>query len=602
MAEKKNTTTIVLAVILIVAVAGGLTYTLMSGDAPDPEGVPVPPVTGDPTLPVPEPTDVAPVEREAVEPADNPPLTLTALQYLPDGAQIAVGIPPITSLLANVAPFVQDLFEQDLDVEKELGLIARDMARDLGVEESDDLAAVVTAVGFDASQGAALFFDIEEMVEEAFEMLEMATEMGADIAPPDPAAGSMVLVLPVTDGEKAEASLKALASDMLAGVPTSEESVGDITITVYEDIGAYFVTDTVLALGNDVGLLQQAAVRENMPAQLRYGSAACPPEDVHEAVMLVFGDRILPMLEKATGLLAALQPEMLLLFQDQLDQLAAMYEDGADDPVIATLSVREDAIEIVSKIDTEVYPTLLEGAGMAQPLRWAQLLPENTLTFLSLGLTPEGKERLKTMALDSIPEEMRTSPSFSQAIGIGENVVDILGQEITLAMTGLDPIDFPTIMLMVDFDNALSAQILLPLIPQMPHDEPYRDTQIRAVAFPSPIQVYFAMITNGLVLSNSDEAIRGIIDLVRDEETSGFFASLEPPIAPETPIYHAFMIKPELYMDIVAPLAALSGQNLPSEADTVFETLSMMFEDVRFMSLLEDSWMVTRLSVNRVTQ
>ncbi len=609
MAEQKNTRTIVLALILVIALMGVLAYTFLMGDAPAPEDVPAPVVTGDPTLAVPDPPDAEPdatlpatPDVAAPAPADNPPLTLTALRYLPDQAQIAVGIPSVESLLATVAPFVQEVMKDDLNVEHELGLIARDLARDMGVDESDELAEVLAAIGFDVGLGAAAFFDMEEMIKDAFDAAGEMTESTEQIAGlPDVSTGKVVAVIPVVDGEKAEAALKELTGDMLAGVPTSEETVNDITITVYEGIAAYFVTEAVLAIGNNVDMLKQAAAREGAPATIRYGSATCPPDDVNEAVMLVYGDRLMPFVEQAVGLLAELQPEALFFVQSQLEQMTAMYESGVNDPVIATLSVRDDAIELQSKIDTAVYPALLESSGTPQPLRWAQLLPENTLAFLSLGFTPESKQKIKDVYMEAIPEEMRTSPGFSQGMQIGRTVVDMIGQEVTLGMTELDPIDFPTLLLFVDLENRMSAQVLLPMVPQLPHDDPYRDVQINAINFPSPIQFYFALVEDALVLSNSDDGIRRVIDLVKDEETSGFFESLTPPINPDTPMYQALLIKPELYDSIVAPLSALSGRALPTEADTVFDTLTAMFDDVRFFNEMRDSWNLTRLSVNRKT-
>ena len=110
------------------------------------------------------------------------------------------------------------------------------------------------------------------------------------------------------------------------------------------------------------------------------------------------------------------------------------------------------------------------------------------------------------------------------------------------------------------------------------------------------------MIDNAIVLSNSDEGIRGIIDLVKDEKTSVFFESLKPPINPETPVYQALLLKPELYMDMIDPLMALSGRSLPREVGDVFATISALFEDIRFFSEMQDSWLTTRISVVRTSR
>ena len=58
-------------------------------------------------------------------------------------------------------------------------------------------------------------------------------------------------------------------------------------------------------------------------------------------------------------------------------------------------------------------------------------------------------------------------------------------------------------------------------------------------------------------------------------------------------------MKPQIYGDIVEPLAGLSGQALPAELGDVFETVSTLFNDIRFFSEMQDNWLVTRVSVIR---
>lgn len=600
MAEQKNTRTIVLAIILIIALAGAGAYVMMSRGGQDaaPEKVAARPAVEKDTA-----TDDAPANaekaaatQESYAPAANAPLTLTALQYMPEKSQIVYGIPAVESLLATVAPLVQELFQDEMNVAEELGLIAQDLAKDMGVEESDDLAAVLTAMGLDTGKGIALFANFDELADYFVEAASAGTppdEM------PDLSKAKAIAVIPVVDGEKAVSSLKKLTDDMLSGVATSEESAGDIVMTVYEGIGAYFVTDTVLALGNDLDMLKEAAAREGAPATLRYGSESCPPDDIHEASMLIYGDKIVPIIDKFTGLLENIDPASYMMVQTQMEMMREMYAESGADPLLLTLSVRDDVIELKSKIDSEVYPMMMESMGMAKPLRWAQLLPQNTLAFLSLAFTPEAKQQIKDVYLENLPEEIKNTPAYSQAMQFGMPALDMLGQEITLGITGMDPIDFPSVFLFVELANAMQANILLPMVPQIPEGDPYREVQIKAINFPSPIQFYFAMIEDALVLSNNVLGMQSIIDLVKDGGTSGFFEALDPPIDPETPIYQALLLKPQIYGDIVAPLSGLSGQQLPPEVGDIFETISTLFTDMRFFSEMQDSWLITRMSIIR---
>jgi hypothetical protein len=600
MAEQKNTRTIVLAIILVIALAGAGAYVMMSRGGQDaaPDKVAARPAVDKDTVAdgAPAQAEKAAPTSESYAPAANAPLTLTALQYMPEKSQLSYGIPGVESLLATVAPLAQELLQDEMNVSEELGLIARDLAADMGVEESDDLAAVLTAMGLDTGKGIAVFANFDELAEE---LLESASAGTPPDQMPDISKVKAVAVIPVVDSEKAEASLKKLTGDMLSGVATSEESAGEIVMTVYEGIGAYFVTDTVLALGNDLDMLKEAAAHEGAPALLRYGSESCPPDDIHEAAMLIHGAKIVPLIEKFAGLLENIDPASYMMVQTQMEKMKEMYADSGDDPLLVTLSVRNDVIELKSKIDSEVYPTMLASMGAAKPLRWAQLLPTNTLAFLSLAFTPEAKQQIKDVYLENLPDEIKNSPGYSQAIQFGMPALDMLGQEITLGITGMDPIDFPSLFLFVELANAMQANILLPMVPQIPEGDPYREVQIKAINFPSPIQFYFAMIEDALILSNSVPGMQSIIDLVKDGKTSGFFESLDPPIAPETPIYQALLLKPQIYGDIVSPLSGLSGQQLPPEVGDIFETVSTLFTDMRFFSEMQDNWLVTRISIIR---
>ncbi len=598
MEQKKRA--LILAVVLAAILAGALVYTRTARVSAPPAPTaptPTPAVSDAPVVPEMPAPETAPASQTApLLEADEAPATLTALRYMPEQAQAALAIPAVTSLQEHVVPFAQILLEGEMDVQHELKLIARDLAKDMDVAESDDLAEVLAAMGLDSEKGVALFLDLEALTLEA---LEMAGNSMTN-ALPDMSAAKGALVIPVNDRDRAEASLKQLTGDMLAGVDTHEELVGDIPLTVYDGLGAYFITDTVLAAGNDLDLLKGVAAREGAPAPLRYGSAASPAQDVHEAVMLIFGEKFIPVLEDAATLLGDAQPMAQMLVAAQVDRLKAIY-DGAvgNEPVLVTLSVRDDAVELQSRIDTTMFPEAKRIVGEARPLRWAQLLPENTLAFLSLCFNEEAKQQLTDVYLESLPDDIRLQPGVSQGLTYASTVLEMLGREITLGMSGLDPMDFPSLILMVELANPVAAQMLLQMAPQQPHGDPYRDIQIKALAFPSPLPVYFALVAEALVLSNSDTAIQGVIDLVKNEETSGLFAALQPPIDPETPIFQALVLKPSLYTDIVEPLSTLAGRNLPREASIVSNTLSTLFTDIRFFGEMQDSWIVNRIAVTR---
>lgn len=590
----QNQRLVILAVLLVVALIGASAYFYATGAFKTEETACCTAPPADRAVAVDKTPAAPPVrQREAgeFEPAAEAPLTLTALKYMPEQAQVALGIPPATSLLARYMPFIQE-FIPGLNLQEELDLIASDLAVDMEVSDEGGLAGVLSAMGIDSGAGMAVFLDLSE----AAQVLAESVASGDMDELPDMSSAKGLLVIPVNDGKKAEDSLLKLGGDLLSGMEISEEEVNGITIKMLGDMAGYFVSDTILAVSNSKTLLEQAVTRAASPAVFQYGSTLCPPDDVHEAVALVFADRLMPMLDLMSEKMAELEPTVQVLVSAQMEKLRHIYGSASpQDPMIITARVDETAVELKTKIDTAVYPELAEYMGAAYPLRLAQLLPPNTRSFLSLCFNEEAKAQIKDVYLESIPEEVKQRPGVSQGIMYSDSAFQLLGGEITLGVTGFEPIGFPSVFLMVQIANTPGAQILLQMAPQVDHDAPYRDVQVKALGVPFYLPIYFVLVNDALILSNSDEGIRGVIDLIKDGQTSGFFEKLNPPIPPDAPIYQAFLIKPSLYTEIVEPLAPLAGRSLPSEAEDAFSTAARLFEDIRFLNEMQGSWSVSRL-------
>lgn len=602
-----NTTkrTFILAIILVLVIIGAGIYFLAGQVLPSyPSCKTMPCSTStvasqQDTAIQPKSTEGSGVSRpKAYQPSTTPPLTLKALQYVPERAQIALGIPPVASLVERFIPFLQR-FMPKVDFEHEMNLIATDLAKDMNVPEEGGLVGVLNAIGLDTHLGAAVFIDLEEAVQAFAEM----TAKGETDELPDISHIKALLVLPVSNGENFEKALLKAVGDLLAGMETKEEEVAGTKIKLYGDLGGYFRTDAVVAVSNDPQLLRGAAARINNPAQFQYGSMACPAEDVHEAVILVFGDKFVPLMDTIVAGLGDIEPTLQMLLNAQREKFTSIYtEDAAENPGIIIFNVTNSTVELKAKIDTSVYPELAAYMGPARPLRWAQLLPVNTLTFLSLVFTEEAKKQITDVYLQSIPEEVRKRPAVSQGLMYGNSAMQLLGSEITLGITDFDPIDFPSIFLMVQVANTAGAQILLQLAPQVDHGEPYREVQIKMLRVPSPIPIYYVLVSDALILSNSDVGLKAIIDLVKDEKTSGLFEQLNPPILPDTPIYQAFVFKPRLYTDVIALLVPLTDRKMPEEVVGPLEVISKHFDDIRYLNEMQGTWNVGRITAILKTQ
>ncbi len=539
-------------------------------------------------VPVPDPPVVS------YEPADPAPDTLKALRYMPKQSQTALGIPSAEGLLVRLAPFVQDILP-DMDLAKEIDMVATDLASDMGVPNEGGIIGVLTAMGFDSRAGLAIFLNLEEVLKKYTESIA-----SNEISELEIAALKALLVIPVTDPVKAEASLKKFGGELLSNIEITETVVEGVTIKYYGDMGGYFVNDAVLALGNDMDMLADAATRASIPAQFQYGSTICPPEDVHELVALIFGDRLLPFVDLFKEQIDALEPSLQVLVKAQIERVRKIYEGApAGEPLIITCGVNEKFVELKSKVNTAVYPGLITYTGTPTPLYWAQRLPNSTLTFFSLNFTEEFKNQFTTDYIDYLPEEIRNSPGISQGIMHIKNAIQLFGGEVTFGAARGDAIQYPSIFLITRLADTEGSQIFLQMAPQTDYEAPYRDIQIKEIQAPIPIPVYFAVMEDALIISNSVPGIRGIIDLSKDAQTSGLFESLNPPIPADMPLFQAFMVKLSLYSDIVAPIAAIAGKTLPEDVTPVLDTVSRLFEDIRVINGMQGSWAIFNILASR---
>ncbi len=542
-----------------------------------------------------EPDAVMQPVPPSYEPADPAPDTLTALHYLPSQAQVALGIPSAAGLMERVVPFAQ-LFLKDLNLQEEIDLIASDLAKDMEVSDEGGIVNVLAAMGLDSQAGIAVFVDLEAV----FKAYAEAMAQGQAPDGPDYSAIKALVVIPANNPQKAEASLLKLVGEMASGSEVTERQVEGVTVKEYGEMGGYFVNDAVLAVSNDRDMLVDAAKRAQVPTLFQYGSTMCPPDDIHEVVVLMYGDRLLPFVDFFQEQINALDPSIQMLVKAEIERARKTYEGAvAQEPHILTAKVNEAVVELKSKVNTAVYPGFLDYMGMPTPLYWAPRLPDTTLAFLTLNLTEEFKSQLANEYLDYLPDDVRNSPGVSQGIMYVGNALQLLGGEVTLGVATNQNMQYPGVFLITRLSDSEGADVLLQMAPQADFETPYRDIQVKEIQAPLPLPVYFASIADALVISNSVDGIRGLIDLSKDGQTSGLFERLDPPIPVDIPLYQAFMVKLSLYADIVAPLMAITGQSLPGDLVPVLETVTNHFDTIRILNGVQGDWTVGSILASR---
>lgn len=569
-------------------VAGFVVVSAAGCGGSKPEPTPTPAATAAPAA--------APAVAESPAPAPKPaaaaytadaPATVGSLGLMPAAAQVGLAIPAPNGVIDTLLKI--DSRIDDVDLAGEIDKIVRDLKRDLAVADAETLGDIAKAKGLDFDAPIALFADLTKSADS----LKAAIEEAQDGAEPDMDNVDiplLALVFGVSNRDEAQATLDliiALAGGFLG--EEGSETVGDVSIKTYGEYGYFFAGDQ-LVLGM-TEMVKGAASRVGNPAAFRYGTAACPPTAPQEAVAVMYGDRALPLLKTLLAL-AADDPTTGALMTAQFDQLEKAFGSGNDDPIVMNLALDEQGVALSSRLDTAMHPGILEISGVAQPLKLAQLLPSGTLAMLSLGLTDEYKKQINDQILPAASDAIN-NPGMAQGMSMGKQVLEMLGNEVTIGISEV-PNDFPAAYIMLALSNPEPTKGLLQmLVPMMPDPE-LTEYGISSVAAPIPVPLSIAFEGDMVLLSNSVDGMKEIINLSRAGGTSGLFGALG--LDPATPRYQALVLDSKLLTDIVVPLSSLQG-GLPGNSGPIVDVLGGLLRDLRLVSEMDGTWWSTTLSV-----
>jgi len=541
------------------------------------------------------------------------PVTLDVLKLAPGSAMVSLALPPVSGLHEKGVAMAKRLVPEDVDVEAEVAKQVAQMAADAGVPDAKSLADIMRAKGLDPDAPLAVFADFAPTAASARKALEaMKSTMAAPAEgepqlPPEQMATifsdmtlpAMAGVLGCVDAALAEKTLKELVETEGSPIDASKlEAIdaGGVTIHCYDpEQLAYFVADNKLVVGNSLALLKETAGRLTAPAAVRYGSADCPAAAADEVVMLVRGDKFMPLIKDLMPAWMGLSPATAGYAQMHM----AMIEEAAqafagEDPLVMTLEWRDDLIELVSRIDFGTHPALAEYTGEVKPLRLAPLLPEGTLVLLSFQFNEVTKERIKKNYLDALPPELEQNEGFQEAKKYIDKVVAALGDELTIAVTA--GAGLPNLFLLANLGNPEEAKSVIEDLSPLTPGETHEGVDISTLALPLPIPLFLAFPQDTIVLGNDKENLKIIIDHIKNKTASGLFASLDPPLDPATPRYSAIVINTKLITDVVIPLSGLAG-GIPPEAQTYVNVVTDILRELRITKEQEGDWAEGRVSL-----
>ena len=561
--------------------------------------------------------------------AETVPSTLPALAFMPAEAQVAIALPALPGLRDSLLPLVKALSEPDRDLDKELGVLISDAAGEVGVQ-ADTCEALATALGVDASAPVAAFADFSKTIASAAESkakydavlkeqaaaeaaagdAEKAAEAGAAPEGSEPSSEeaedepelvpnhlehaekpSWIVVLGVTDPEKTRTELdRIVAADAeLSALPGGTEDVEGISITT-RDIWGYFTTEKQVVFGN-LDLLRGAAKRVKDPATFRYGTVECPPKVADEAVALFYGGRFMPMLESALPLLGmdeTAAPQM----ETQIALYKAMFSNNGDDPMVVTASMAGGQIEMTSCIDSATHAGLLDMTGQPTPLRLARYLPENTLALVSLRLNDEFKKQLLEQVMPAVSAS--SDPNAAASAGMATQVINQIGDELTIGITGAET-GLPTVYAMVGLSQPEATQGLLQMFVPMQGGVEHEGFTIGKIpAFPG-LEINLSFVDNILLAGTSEEGVKSVIDLHKAQKASPLFASMEPPMDIEKPVYQTIVFNSGMIEQGLSAAAMIPGAT--ATPDPGLARVANAIREVRFVGALEGTWLTSNLTV-----
>jgi len=626
-----------LAMAVIITMSGWM-LAGCGGEEPAAPEQPAPTVAVPEAKEAPAPAVTPPPAAPKAAPGDIRPVTLDLLKMAPAQAQLALALPPLNGVVAKALPLAKRLAPEGVDIDKEWAAIVADLATDAGVEGAATLGDVAAAKGINLDAPMALFADFTasaNSVKAAMEAIQAASapaetpaaaeapvagggaeaEGGAEAAPatpaaPDAASGaeptiaaldlddvempSLAMLLGVADQAKAEATIQeliGLTPDLgsKAGDPVA---VNDISIKVYDKYG-YFFSGNMLAVGS-LDMVKTVAERVSNPVEVRYGTVDCPADAPDEMAMLMYGSRFLPLLKQVLPAMP-IEPEFKPFLDAQVATLEGMLSGSADDPIVSTFALAEDKIELKSMMDTATHPGILPLTGQAAPLRYAQMLPEGTVALISLRLTPEYKKLITERYLTGLPAEIAKDPGTASAVAMAGQVINMLGDEVTLGVAGATE-ELPTAFLLMGLSNPEPTKGLIQaLVPTMP-SETYNEVEIGAIQAPTPVPLSIAFAGDTLFVSNSVDKMKPVIDLLKESKTTNLFAALQPPLDPNVPRYSLLMLNASLLTDVVVPLASLAG-GVPEEAKPIIDQVTSVLGEVRAVSEMAGSWQISKVSL-----
>jgi hypothetical protein len=256
---------------------------------------------------------------------------------------------------------------------------------------------------------------------------------------------------------------------------------------------------------------------------------------------------------------------------------------------VVTLGEHDDTLELLARADLEQHEGLRTTLGKPSPLRLAQILPDETLGFMSLRFNAESRALVVKAFANKFPQTEGDEAFQFMTATMFSDWLTIIDDEMTIAVTGFNESSVDGVgMIAVNSKDRLST-----LVQAIPGEtaETYRDVDLRRLPFDEAGGIHYAIARNVFVMSTDLNTLHGVVDRLLDRDTSDLFASFEPPIDEDMPRYGALVVRADL-------LNKAGVQFLDQDGSASTDDAISIVRDARLTGDVEGNWLAARLAVH----
>lgn len=470
---------------------------------------------------------------ESVSPAPDAPATLPILAAIPENAAFTLAVPPLPRLCAALLA-VADRFPLGTDPADVVNATLLPLLGDAGFSDIRNLGACLEANGLAPDAPWGCFLDLSATAADAAEISRQCAEVGPD-QPKAPVMAyhppSWLAMVGVADARVAEESVRR----MLRGVgetDNAEPGAGEPSTPepgfhrVNERFG-YAIAGPWLYISDSENLFRSVVEAQARPRTMQEIMATWPHVAGDDVVLVTRLDKVT---SNAPDILAVLnyanrRNPMFTWPQAQSDVGRATYEFYApqtgDDPVVSTLSLESDCVQLASRLNLAAHPGLRpdserRSSGLAGLVMRGGVVSAYTNSGDSL---TEAVTHWSAL----IPEQIRTS--------LMERVRAVLRQfACGESILSVQPGAPPSVLFLTHVADAAGAAALL--------GEYLEPTQLDGLDRPAwraplgQIEIFATLEGNVFLATNRGGQMPRLCEMIRAGGAGRFWDALTPPLPP----------------------------------------------------------------------